>query len=191
MPGQCWGLVTVEAPKRLLDKVNSWRRGGYCTPLTKAEAKLLLKHNVSVAPNGCWLWKLKLDKFGYGRLPRRFVRAMGSKSERVHVVAYALWKGSPKNPVICHACDTPACCSPKHLWEGTQKENMQDAARKGRWESLRGTNNPFYGRKHTLESRIKMRAMKVGMTQSELGRLASARNAAKGRAAQAARRRQE
>jgi HNH endonuclease len=34
--------------------------------------------------------------------------------------------------VICHECDNPPCCNPKHLWEGTYSENLKDAYDKGR-----------------------------------------------------------
>ncbi len=38
----------------------------------------------------------------------------------------------PKNHVICHSCDNPKCINPQHLLTGTQKQNIQDAVKKGR-----------------------------------------------------------
>ena len=33
---------------------------------------------------------------------------------------------------VCHTCDTPPCCNPKHLWIGTQQDNTADRTAKGR-----------------------------------------------------------
>ncbi len=39
-----------------------------------------------------------------------------------------------------HTCDNPPCCNPEHLRGGTQRQNMNDARRRGRlnnWERSR------------------------------------------------------
>ena len=37
-----------------------------------------------------------------------------------------------KGKILRHTCDTPACINPRHLVLGTQQDNMQDMANKGR-----------------------------------------------------------
>ena len=34
--------------------------------------------------------------------------------------------------MVVHHCGNPLCCNPKHLFLGTQYDNLQDASKKGR-----------------------------------------------------------
>ena len=78
---------------------------------------------------GCWVWK-----------GNRFISGKGSfwdrrqgKARLAHRVAWELAKGPiPDGLCVCHHCDNPPCVRPDHLFIGTQKDNMQDASRKGR-----------------------------------------------------------
>lgn len=73
---------------------------------------------------GCWLWTGTVTTGGYGKFDQR----------RAHRVSLeiATGKAIPAGLDVCHRCDFPPCVNPDHLFLGTAKDNMQDAARKGR-----------------------------------------------------------
>lgn len=60
--------------------------------------------------------------------------SVGGRLQTITRVVLAEVLGRPMRPrtVACHTCDTPACVSPDHLWEGTHQENMTDRNAKGR-----------------------------------------------------------
>jgi hypothetical protein len=84
-------------------------------------------------PNECWEWLGPRHKRGYGRL-----NWMG-KANKAHRVAMSLTDGDWNSPLhVLHHCDNPPCCNPAHLWRGTNRENYDDMASKGRRAILRG-----------------------------------------------------
>jgi len=67
------------------------------------------------------------DWGGYG-----VVRYDG-KIQRAHRVSFMLFKGEIKpGNVVRHKCDVPGCINPKHLIQGTHKQNVGDAIKRGR-----------------------------------------------------------
>jgi len=78
----------------------------------------------------CWVWTGSLMTSGYGSLQSfslkirmgahrySFMREFGPFDSRLN---------------ICHKCDLKVCVNPFHLFAATQRENLMDMVRKGRW----------------------------------------------------------
>lgn len=88
----------------------------------------------------CWLWRAS-RKGDYGQFHLK------GKSCLAHRIAYLFTHGRlSEDKNVCHECDTPLCCNPKHLFEGTQLENKHDCIAKGRMRVASGEEHGL--RKH-------------------------------------------
>lgn len=86
---------------------------------------------VVISPNGCWDWNGSRRARGYGQLS---IRRNGKATPMLaHRLSWMIHYGPvPDGVCVCHGCDRPPCVNPKHLWLGSQRENMRNAAWKGR-----------------------------------------------------------
>jgi len=78
----------------------------------------------------CWIWQAGTTTDGYGRIKIEGITRFA------HVVSYEIHKGTTNGLCVLHTCDNPPCVNPKHLFLGTNTDNMQDCSRKGRTRSL-------------------------------------------------------
>lgn len=81
-------------------------------------------------PDACWPWlPPRTHRGGYGQL------GWESEARAAHSVAYQLATGGRARGHVCHRCHNPACCNPRHLYDGSALTNMQDRAEAGRYAS--------------------------------------------------------
>lgn len=79
----------------------------------------------------CWNWIGAMASSGYGKI------GAGGHSGRTlsaHRVAWEIEHGQPvpNGLQVLHRCDNKKCVNPKHLFVGTQKDNLIDCLLKGR-----------------------------------------------------------
>lgn len=85
------------------------------------------KVDASGGSDACWPWTGSKKEKGYGQVSRN------NRQQRVHRVAYEFHNGPiPAGLFVCHSCDNPPCCNPKHLWLGSASDNSADMRNKGR-----------------------------------------------------------
>jgi hypothetical protein len=129
--------VTPAAAAVELDRLfQAWRDEITDTPMTwtlsrtdlDVFARFIAKVDSSSGPDQCYEWNAAREKAQYGmfKVDGRFRRA-------------ARWllgflRGVPLNrdEFALHHCDNPPCVNPRHLYVGSQSENVQDAVRRGR-----------------------------------------------------------
>lgn len=99
---------------------------------------------------GCWEWAGKRNSYNYGIL------YLGGKKVGAHRYFYGLHKGIiPKKMFVLHKCDNPPCVNPEHLFLGTQRDNMQDMAQKGRSCKFENNHSAKLNKKLVTEIRKK------------------------------------
>lgn len=79
-------------------------------------------------PDDCWNWTAYVGTHGYGSIART-----GKSPTTAPRVAYELAYGPMTEREVLHCCDNRLCCNPRHLSQGSSRDNKQDAVKKGRY----------------------------------------------------------
>lgn len=97
--------------------------------------RLLSKYEID--SNGCWLFTGYIDELGYGIISRNHIAC------KAHRISWEVNVGIiPEGLNVLHKCDVRRCINPKHLFLGTQLDNIKDMILKGRKASIRGVLHP-------------------------------------------------
>ena len=83
----------------------------------------------------CWPWQASTTDRGYGKFGA-FGRGAGW--EFAHRITYWLFYNTWPTMHVLHTCDNPPCCNPKHLYQGDDQNNQDDAWERGRHQAGRG-----------------------------------------------------
>ena len=77
---------------------------------------------------GCWEWKAFKNKDGYGKF------LYSGKVGAAHRLMWELVYGEIREGMyVCHKCDNPGCVRYSHLFLGSQRDNVRDCIKKGRF----------------------------------------------------------
>jgi HNH endonuclease len=86
---------------------------------------------VKVPESGCWIWNKSCQTSGYGDF------RLKGKHYLAHRASYEAFNGEiSKGLHVLHKCDIPQCVNPKHLFLGTNLDNIADSVSKGRRKGI-------------------------------------------------------
>lgn len=111
----------------------------------------------------CWNWLAGKNKHsGHG-----VFKAVRAKSS--HRYSFIINIGEiPEGMSVLHRCDNPLCVNPKHLYLGTQVDNVSDMDKRGRRRSLYGEE---HGRAKVPKSEV-LRIRRDGIPYGQAGDVA-------------------
>ena len=146
---KCLNNYKNEWSRKKKNRLCSYCKKPYIPKGKDKQCSLHCKLLGNITKNGdCWEWNLCQGRGGYGKI------TINRKTKPTHKVSFEFFKKEfDKELLVCHKCDNRKCINPDHLWQGTQKENIEDCIRKNR-------KNTKSGWKHSEETKEKFKNRK-------------------------------
>lgn len=143
------------------------RKRGGSKPRIPLANRFWAKVNIPSDQNACWGWIAMRDLDGYGMIWPGGAKGPMLKASRV---SWEIHFGPiPSGLSVLHTCDNPSCVNPSHLFLGTQKDNRQDATRKGR--TAKGEENGSAKLTEPQVRDIRARYVEGGITMRTLAKM--------------------
>lgn len=132
---------------------------GWCVMLEQLGFRRMSLHNRLMmyidkrGPDECWEWFGTVDRSGYGRIK------IARKCKLSHRVMWEIENGEiplgedGRALFVCHHCDNPPCCNPRHMFLGTAADNSHDMVSKGRSQRNRRNGNAKLTESEVIEIR--------------------------------------
>lgn len=121
---------------------------------------------------GCWIWQratnfnYKTNRGGYG------VKGVKGKLVYAHRFYYEKFKKKiSKGLWVLHKCDNKRCVNPKHLFLGTNSDNIKDAIKKGMMNFPRPKGEDSGMAKLTEKKVLKIRKLYPKFSQRKLAKM--------------------
>lgn len=134
----------------------------------RLRARFFAKVDASGGPDACHVWTASRYPSGYGQF------GFDGSTIGAHRMAWMIEYGEiPAGMLVLHRCDNRPCCNIRHLFIGTQQDNIDDMMAKGRGNhggpnAARGERQAFSKITEVMAAEIREMYATTSITQAAL-----------------------